>query len=602
MTDPHSGLTGLEQARAKYRAERDKRLDPHRADTLDLGRHGGFLDDPYTEFADREPRHDDVDALVVGAGFGGLMAAAHLRAAGLERVRVVEKAGDVGGVWYWNRYPAAQCDVESFVYLPFLEELGYVPRHRYSFAPEIFAYTQMLAKHFGVYELGLFQTAVTGLRWDEGAAHWRVSTDRGDEFGARYVVVTHGSFASPKLPAIPGIETFEGRMFHTSRWDYTYTGGDSQSALTKLGDQTVGVIGTGATAIQIVSPLAASAERLYVFQRTPSTVAERNNSETDPEWANALEPGWQKRRRENFTLITNGEHVDEDLVGDAWTVFYRAMLGDVFADLSPQERALKREELDLRHMDNIRARVDAIIRDPEVAEKLKPYYRYQCKRPAFHDEYLQAFNRPSVTLVDTNGRGVERITAQGVVANGTEYRLDALIFATGFDQDASYTDRVGFDVTGAGGLRLSEKWAGGPETFHGVMTSGFPNFFFLPTTNMQGSAGVNFVHTLEETDIHIAAVIAELERRGVVADPDKAAEDAYVEKVAGGAGLALLGSGRFLEDCTPGRWNNEGRPAERNPKRANYPGTSTQYFRYLAEWRAAGDLAGLRLTPAHRRT
>ena len=593
MTD----ASDVQRAREKYRAERDKRLDPHRGETLDLRRHQEFLDDPYTERVEREPVRDEVDALVVGAGFGGLTAAAHLRGAGLERVRVVERAGDVGGVWYWNRYPAAQCDVESYVYLPFLEELDYVPRHRYSYAPEIFAYTRRLAEHVGLYELGLFQTAVTDLAWDAASARWTVRTDRGDEFTARYVVITHGSFASPKLPAIPGIEDFAGTMFHTSRWDYEHTGGDPASPLDKLGDKRVGVIGTGATAIQIVAPLGAAAQQLLVFQRTPSTVAERNNHETTAEFTASLTPGWQRRRRENFTQITNGEAVTEDLVGDAWTVFYRAMLGDVFADLDPEERALRREELDLRHMEGIRARIEATVTDPAVAEKLKPWYRYQCKRPAFHDEYLPTFNRPTVTLVDTGGRGVERITAHGVVANGVEHPVDTLVLATGFDQDSSYTERLGFDVTGAGGQRLSEKWADGPETFQGVMSSGFPNFFFLPTNNTQGTAGVNFVHTLEETGVHIAEVVAELERRGVVADPEKQAEDAWVATVTGGTGLALLGAGRFLADCTPGRWNNEGRPGERNPKQANYPGTSTSYFRLLAEWRARGELAGLALTP-----
>lgn len=587
----------LEAARRKYREERDKRLDRNRAASLDLTTHAEFLDDPYTDFVPREPVSDEVDAVVIGAGFGGLMAAAHLKKIGLERVRVIEKAGDVGGVWYWNRYPAAQCDVESYVYLPFLEELGYIPRHRYSYAPEIFAYTKKLADHFGVYDLGLFQTQVDGLAWDEPAGQWDVTTDRGDRFRARYIVVTHGSFASPRLPLIPGIDSFGGKMFHTARWDYEYTGGDSRSPLDKLGDKRVGVIGTGASAIQIVAPLGASAGHLSVFQRTPSTVAERNNSETDVQWMESLEPGWQKRRRENFTLITNGEPVDEDLVGDAWTVFYKAMLGNVFDDLSPEERALKREELDLQHMESIRARVDRIVEDPEVAESIKPYYRYQCKRPTFHDEYLPTFNRPNVTLVDTAGAGVERVTERGVVANGVEHELDCIILATGFDQDSSYTDRIGFDVTGRDGVLLSEKWADGPETLHGVMTSGFPNFFMLPTTGYQGTAGVNFVHTLEETGIHIAAVIAELERRGVAGDPSREAEAAYVELVTGGSGLALLGSGRFLEDCTPGRWNNEGRIQERPKKIVNFPGTSTKYFALLEQWRAQGDLDGLVLTP-----
>lgn len=591
-------LSAVELARQKYRQERDKRLDRERAASLDPRAHQDLLEDPYTAFVEREPVRDEVDAVVIGAGFGGLMAAAHLRKAGLKRVRVIEKAGDVGGVWYWNRYPAAQCDVESYVYLPFLEELNYIPKHRYSYAPEIFAYTQKLAAHFGVYDLGLFQTSVDGLRWDDEAALWNVTTDRGDAISSRYVVITHGSFASPRLPAIPGIETFKGKMFHSSRWDYDYTGGDSQNPLTGLADKRVGLIGTGASSIQILAPLGASAEQLLVFQRTPSTVAERNNSETNIEWMQSLEPGWQKKRRENFTLITNGEQVEEDLVEDAWTVFYKAMLGNVFADLDPEERGRKREELDLAHMESIRARVDASVTSAEVADKLKPYYRYQCKRPTFHDSYLPTFNLPNVTLIDTDGRGIERVTEQGIVAGGVEYEVDTLILATGFDQDSSYTDRIGFDIEGVEGRRLSEKWADGPETFHGVMTSGFPNLFFQPTTGYQGTAGVNFVHTLEETDIHIAAVIAELEKRGVIADPSAEAEAEYVELLTGGPGLALLGSGSFLEDCTPGRWNNEGKISERARKIVNFPGTSTKYFALLEAWRATGELAGLTLTAA----
>ncbi|ADP81259.1 flavin-containing monooxygenase [Pseudofrankia inefficax] len=591
--------TELERARAKYRLERDKRIDPARHDIVDLTEHPEYLEDPYTGVVEREPVTDAVDAVVVGAGFGGLLAALHLKKQGLARVRLVEKAGDVGGVWYWNRYPGAMCDVESYVYLPMLEELGYIPRHRYSYAPEIFEHARRIARHFDLYGLALFHTAVTGMTWEPATGTWQVRTSRGDRIAARYVVVAHGSFGSLKLPAIPGIDGFKGAMFHTSRWDYEYTGGDSQSPLDKLGDKTVGIIGTGASAVQVVPAVARAAQQLYVFQRTPSTVGVRDNTETDPVWAASLRPGWQRRRRENFTRITNGEAVGEDLVRDAWTTFFHAMLNEVdLGELTPEQRSGRRELIDLQHMENIRARITQEVHDPAVAEALKPYYRYQCKRPCFHDDYLPAFNRPNVHLVDTNGRGVERVTASAVVVGGEEYPVDCLILATGFDQESTYVSRIGFDVVGPHGEVLSQKWADGPETLHGVMTAGFPNFFFQPTNYMQGTAGVNFVHTLEENAVHIAAIIGEFERRGVYGSPARSAEQEYVARVTSGEGLALIGDGRrFLQECTPGRWNNEGDPDAQPSKAVNHPGTSTLYFAMLKRWRDDGDLLGLELTP-----
>ncbi len=596
MTDASGKAADLERVRAKYRAERDKRVDPNRAEILDPATHAELLDDPYSPVVPREPKRDEVDAVVVGGGFGGLISAAELRKQGLDRIRIIEKAGDVGGVWYWNRYPGAMCDVESYVYLPMLEELNYIPAHRYSYAPEIYAYTKKLAKHFGLYDLALFHTAVTGMSWDADAGRWTVTTDRGDEISARYVVVAHGSFSTLKLPAIEGIDGFEGKIFHTSRWEYDYTGGGPASALEKLGDKTVGVIGTGATAVQIVAPLAESAEQLLVFQRTPSTIGVRDNAETDPEWAGSQEPGWQKRRRDNFTSLTNGDKVTEDLVGDGWTIFYNTILDRPdLAEMSPEEVARERELIDFEHMETIRGRIDAVVSDPAVAEALKPYYRYWCKRPCFHDEYLASFNRPNVRLVDSQGKGVERVTTGGVVVGGVEYPVDCLILATGFDQDSSYVGRIGFDIAGIDGVRLSDKWADGPETFHGIMTSGFPNLFLLPPNNTQGTASINFVHGLQETGEHIAYVIGELDRRGVLGDASKQAEDEYVDHVIHGSGLSLLGSGDFLKNCTPGRWNNEGDPLARPAKNVNYPGTSDMYFGMLEKWRRAGELEGLRL-------
>jgi cation diffusion facilitator CzcD-associated flavoprotein CzcO len=586
-------LARLERVREKYAAERAKRLDPERGAILDRQEFRDYFDDPFTEFREREPVHDHVDALVIGAGLGGLIAGARLREIGVDRIRIVDTAGDVGGVWYWNRYPGAQCDVESYIYLPFLEETGYVPKLKYSYGPEIRAYTQLLARHFDLYQLALFQTTITSLTWDADAGRWEVSTDRGDEFTTRYVILMQGAFSIPKLPAIPGIETFQGAMFHSARWDYGYTGDD----LANLADKTVGLIGTGATGIQIVAPVGEAAKQLYVFQRTPSTVAERNNRETDVAWFTSQPPGWLKERAENFTMITNGESVEEDLVHDGWTVFYKAILGSGEAGLGPEEQALKREEFDLAHMEHIRARVDSIVSDPETAAALKPYYRYQCKRPAFHDQFLPAFNRSNVSLVDTNGLGIDRITERGVVVNGREYELDCLVIATGFDQDADFTDRIGFDITGVGGQKLSEKWKDGPLTLHAVMTSGFPNFFMRVTRDYHGTSGVNLVHTLEEANIHFARVIAALERRGVIADPTPEAELEYVESIMGGRHV-LVGSADLLQNCTPGYYNYEGRLQQKGPLYANYPGTAMSFFRMLRQWRESSEFSGLKLTAA----
>src|SRR5581483_7567552 len=394
-----------EALREKYRAERDRRL---RADGNDQyievsGDFARFVEDPYVEPGfTREPLTDDVDVVVVGGGFGGLLAGARLREAGVEDLRLIEKGGDVGGTWYWNRYPGAACDVESYIYLPLLEEIGYMPVEKYSRAPEILAHSQAIARKFDLYRNACLQTEVTEMRWDEDARRWVVFTNRGDRMRARFVVMSNGPLHRAKLPGIPGIETFRGHAFHTSRWDYAYTGGDSNGGLTGLRDKVVGIIGTGATAVQCVPHLGAAARHLYVFQRTPSSIDVRANRPTDPEWAKSLEPGWQQRRMDNFNILVSGGFQDEDLVGDGWTDIIRKLLirvrEDDAPDVSPDGLAKTMEMADFEKMEEIRARVEAIVKDPDTAEALKPYYRQFCKRPCFHDEYLDTFNRPNVTL------------------------------------------------------------------------------------------------------------------------------------------------------------------------------------------------------------
>ncbi len=415
--------------REKYRQERDKRL---RADGNEqyrevVGDFARYLDDPYVPAGfTRAPLNDEVEVIVIGGGFGGLLAAARLREAGVDDIRIIEKGGDFGGTWYWNRYPGAQCDIEAYIYLPLLEELNYIPQEKYSHAPEILKHSRAIGEHYDLYDNACFQTEVTGMRWDEGSARWIVSTNRGDEMRARYVAMSNGPLNRPKLPAIPGVETFKGHTFHTSRWDYDYTGGDPSGNLSKLRDKRIAVIGTGATAVQCVPHLGAAAKQLYVFQRTPSSIDVRNNRPTDPEWAQALEPGWHQKRMTNFNVLVTGGHQDEDLVADGWTDIIRN-LGGLAArapsgNQSPEEMAAMVELADFQKMEQVRARVDQVVRDPNTAAALKPYYRQFCKRPCFHDEYLDTFNRPNVKLIDTQGRGVDRITENAIVVDGKAVR------------------------------------------------------------------------------------------------------------------------------------------------------------------------------------
>ncbi|HEX5142727.1 MAG TPA: NAD(P)/FAD-dependent oxidoreductase, partial [Mycobacterium sp.] len=425
---PQPAAYDAEWVRAKYKAERDKRI---RADAVDqyvevTADFSHYADDPYTERVERDPVHDHVQVLIIGGGLGSLIAAARLHEAGIDDIRIVDTAGDFGGTWYWNRYPGAQCDIESYIYLPLLEELGYMPTERYAHAPEIREHLQAIGRHYGLYRNALLQTTVTGMRWDDEAKHWDVETDRGDLFTATLVAVSPGSLTRPKLPGIPGINEFEGHTFHTSRWDYGYTGGDESGGLTDLADKRVGVIGTGATGLQCIPHLGQWAQKLYVFQRTPSSVAERGNRPTDPAWAASLTPGWQRERMENFTRVTAGVEMDLDLTDDGWTrnaleltdpavIRETARLG---REMTAEEMAEFLYQADYEAMERLRARISSVVHDEKTAESLKPWFKLMCKRPGYHDDYLPTFNRDNVELVDTDGRGVERFTATGAVVDG----------------------------------------------------------------------------------------------------------------------------------------------------------------------------------------
>ncbi|MBI4933032.1 MAG: NAD(P)/FAD-dependent oxidoreductase [Actinobacteria bacterium] len=591
-----------EALRAKYRAERDKRLRPDGNEQYiePTGRFAHFLEDPYVPKVEREPVHTEVTFAFIGGGFAGLVTGARLKQAGIDDVMIIEGGGDVGGAWYWNRYPGAMCDTAAMVYLPLLEETGHMPTQKYVFAPEIYGQAKRIATTFGLYDNALFSTAVTSLDWDDAAARWIISTDRGDRISAKFVGMGTGPLHRPKLPGIPGIDSFGGHCFHTSRWDYAYTGGTYEGApMTNLADKRVGIIGTGATAVQCIPHLGRDSKELFVFQRTPSSIDVRNNHPIDPEWFATLQPGWQQEWLMNFVTLQTGGFADEDLVMDGWTDItkrIRDRMIEMFKDgtpegLTPQQAMLQAyEDSDDEKMEEIRARVDAIVADPATAEALKPWYRQLCKRPCFHDEYLQTYNLPNVHLVDTNGKGVERIDETGVWVNGVHHELDCLVFASGFEVGTTYARRAGFETYGRDGQALGDYWAEGMRSKHGLHVHGFPNLFVV-APNQGANLISNITHNFSEAGTTIATIVSHaLESGADEVEVTPAAEAAWVELLESST-RAFIGN----PDCTPGYYNNEGRPVGRKERLngSGHPEGPVAYFRYIDTWRTSGEFEGL---------
>ncbi|MFF4731163.1 flavin-containing monooxygenase [Streptomyces mirabilis] len=587
--------------RAKYLLERDKRLRGEGQKQY-LEAEGEFEEyyeaDPYTPVVPRPPISQDIDVAVLGGGLSGLITAARLKQAGVAGFRVIELGGDFGGAWYWNRYPGIQCDTDCYCYLPMLEEVGYIPKQKYSFGDEVFEHCQRIGKHFGLYDHAIFSTLIRSMEWDEPTKRWRIGTNRGDDIRARFVVMCQGPFNRPKLPGIPGITDFRGHTFHTARWDYAYTGGDMSGGLDKLADKRVAVIGTGASGIQVVPHLARSARHLYVFQRTPSYIDERGNVPTDPEWVRTLEPGWQKERQRNFHTAAFEAFApgQPDLVCDGWTEVSRNLAAhldatDGWAALADPEKFMELREIqDYRAMQRLRDRVDTVVEDERTAQALKPYYRFLCKRPCFNDEYLPTFNRPNVTLVDVSDtKGVERITEKGIIAHGVEHEVDCVIFASGFEITTDLDRRLGIrPFAGRDGLSLYDHWAKGYRTLHGVMSHGFPNQFF--TGFLQGGVTASTTAMFEQQAQHIAYIIKETLARGAsTVEPSEAAQDQWCATVRETA----VDNTDFQRECTPGYYNNEGEQQIRSHLGEPYWPGFYALEDLLQAWRDTGEMRGL---------
>jgi len=585
----------------RYAEEREKRIrGDAEAQFVQLSHDSPFAnkyleEDPYCEPVQRDPIKDEREVIVIGGGWVGMLTAARLVQAGIEGVRIVESGGDFGGTWYWNRYPGAQCDIESYSYLPLLEETGYVPKLRYSFAPEIYEHAQRIGQHFGLYEDAVFQTWVTELRWLDNEKRWLVQTNHDDEMRARHICLGTGPANRPRLPGIPGVEDFKGHSFHTCRWDYDYTGGSHEEGLDNLADKTVAIIGTGATAVQCVPALGESAKQLYVFQRTPSSVDVRNNAETDPEWAASLKPGWQKERQKKFGEAFLGGPIDPAFVDDGWTRLTRNV--KALASKATEQVSNLVQLADFKTMEEIRGLVDETVKDPETADKLKAYYNQFCKRPTFNDHYLATFNRENVELVDVSTtQGVEAITERGIVANGKEYEVDCIIYASGFEITSSYERRLGIPIFGMGGQSIYEHWQDGMRSMHGLMVSGFPNLYMCGG-GFVFQLGANYAHGIDVQAGHVAYTISELSHRGIQsANVSHEAEEQWISDQLDTriSGFVLGGS---PDTCTPGYYNQEGTSKRyRDVRRETYSKGVGAYMKLLRDWRESNTLEGLELS------
>ncbi|KAJ5924910.1 hypothetical protein N7454_007549 [Penicillium verhagenii] len=567
----------LDEMEDKIRNEREKRVNKEgvhqfREATGELSR---FAADPWAKGdGERPPVDEDVDVLIVGCGFGGVLAAKKLRDVGIENIRMVDKASDFGGVWY--------------IYLPLLEETGHIPSSKYVPGLEIETHIQNIAAMENLRPNALFQTELRAITWDEDSARWLGRTNREDTIRARFVVSAIGILHKVHLPGISGIENFQGRSFHSSRWDYGYTGGDRDGkALDKLYGKRVGLIGTGASTIQVLPHLAAAGAEVFVFQRTPSSVDLRDNRKTDQTWFSSMasKSGWQYERVNNFDAVFNGSNPGLDMIDDGWTKHIFSLHGEESSE--PFEQRL--QDVEVKKMEEVRRRVDSIVQDPVTAEALKAWYSRGCKRPCFNDEFLPAFNRPNVHLIDTDGKGVDSVSNNGVIAAGVEHKLDCIIYATGFDWGNDYSERANMEITGRGGTTMSEKWANGPSTLHGMIGHNFPNLLLF--THLQSSTSPNYTHLLHERAKHAAYVIAETMRRNARSvEPTQEAEDAWVKKLEGIA-IKYLG---FFQQCTSGYLNQEGQMSEANLRNASVGMSTGEWAALTNAWRKDGKLQGMK--------
>ncbi|OAL32581.1 hypothetical protein AYO20_07891 [Fonsecaea nubica] len=641
----HPATSDVDARLQKYATESKKRFrSDGNAQFIDLATsdvYRNFSEDIWAREVTDDPGVNSVtdgsrcEILILGAGYGGLLVAARLIQSGVDvnDIRMVDAAGGYGGVWWYNRYPGLMCDVESHIYLPLLEELDYMPKNKYSYGTELREHARAVAQHFNLLDKTLFQVKVISTAWNEVTKEWTTklqSTRKGHEgflnVQSRLTIAAGGNLNWPKIPRIPGLDKFRPKAFHTSRWDWDYTGGSElDPQLVNLKDKRVAIIGTGATAVQAIPHLARWAKHLYVFQRTPSAVDVRGQSETDRAWFEKevrRKPGWQRERMMNFcAFLANATPRPEvDMVADAWTKFptYSSLTGGPNVPRTAEDvpsYVARMNEIDVQRQEKIRARVDEIVKDKATAEKLKAWYPGWCKRPCFHDEYLDTFNLPNVTLVDTDGRGVDSFSENGLVFRGEEYQVDLLVFSTGYEValNTSPASRAHMEIYGRDGLSLNDKWRRGAATLHGVQSHGFPNMFFIGLTQIGLTPNITVI--MDYLSEHIASILVDAAAKAksqlneaasktkypFVVETTAEAEEDWTQQIAAGAYVYAT-----MAQCPPSYFNGEGEAlriaaegVESQRKLARLGAWARgfdDFVQVLRRWREPHDLKGLTVT------
>ncbi len=478
----------------------------------------------------------DFDAVIVGAGFAGLYMLHKLRGMGFS-ARVFEAGSGVGGTWYWNRYPGARCDVESMQYsYQFSEELQqeWEWSEKYSPQPEILRYANHVADRFDLRRDIQFDTRVETAAFDEAAEQWVIETSDGARVSARFCIMATGCLSSHNRPNFKGLDTFTGSWYHTGQWPHEgvdFTG------------LRVGVIGTGSSAIQATPIIAEQATHLTIFQRTPNYTIPAHNAPLDPDVVQSIKAvykGFRQRAKQtppglalpfnSAKALETPPEARQREFEDRWNNGGIAFLG-AFSDL------IFNQEANDTAADFVRDKIRGIVKDPEVAELLSPSNVIGCKRLCVDTGYYEMFNRPNVSLVDISESTIEEITPTGLINNGQAYEFDAIVFAIGFDAMTGALLKI--DIRGRGGQTLNEKWLGGPRTYLGLGTAGFPNLF---TITGPGSPSVltNMLPSIEQHVEWIADCIDCMrEHRHGSIEPTLDAEDQWVSHVNEVADLSL---------------------------------------------------------------
>ena len=471
----------------------------------------------------------DVDVVVVGAGFSGLYLLYRLRKAGFS-TRVFERGGDVGGTWYWNRYPGARCDVESLQYSYSFDEQLQQDWHwpeKFSAQPDILAYANHVADRFNLKKDIEFNIEVKASWFDEKLKTWKITTNTGEEINAQYFIMATGCISTTQIPNIKGLSDYVGNTFHTGDWPHEEVDFSGQS---------IAVIGTGSSGIQSIPVLAKQAKKLTVFQRTPNYSIPSQNEPMTKKYERSWKDVYSERRKEmrysahgslkdlnDVPALSVDEDQRQELYTKRWAIGGTGFLGS-FNDL------LTNADANYTAAEYVRQQIKRVVKDKETAEILCPRsYPIGTKRICIDTGYFETYNRENVKLVDISKKPIQRLVADGIIVDDKLYAFDSIIFATGFDAMTGSIFNV--DIKGRGGLALKEKWNAGPKTYLGLMSASFPNLFMI-TGPGSPSVKSNMIMSIEQHVDLVIETLLSMRRRGLsVVEPELEAENKWVDHV-----------------------------------------------------------------------